>query len=71
MTEQDEQRRRQIEQLLNYAGVGAQSAQAIARNLGGSAQEIEPVLRSLAEEGRIACMDDGKFAAQGSARAST
>ncbi len=60
MTNRDE-RRRQIERLLGYPGVGLLAAPAIAKNLGASPEEIRPVLDALAAEGGVVRTGDGRF----------
>lgn len=58
-----DRRRRQIERLLRFPGVGALAEPAIASNLGVPPGTLNGVLEALEEAGVVVQMDDGRFAA--------
>jgi DNA-binding IclR family transcriptional regulator len=53
--------RQQLEQLLDFPGVGPLPAGAIASNLGVPAGSLDALLDALAETGRVTRADDGRF----------
>ncbi len=61
---QDERdrRRRQIDRLLGYPGVGALSAGAITSNLGVPHGALQEILEALVEDGLVVRTGDGRFA---------
>ncbi len=63
MNREDDQdrRRRQIERLLGFPGVGALDAAAIAVNLGVPAGSLDALLVELTDAGRIVTTEDGRF----------
>ncbi len=57
-----DRRRRQIERLLRFPGVGALAAPAIASNLGVPPGSLDSVLEALEEDGVVVRIEDGRFA---------
>lgn len=61
------ERRRQIERLLAYPGVGALTPHGIASNLGATQEELQAALDTLLSEGRIGQTSDGRLIARATA----
>jgi DNA-binding HxlR family transcriptional regulator len=60
---QVDRRRRQVERLLRFPGVGALAAPAITSNLGVPPGALDSVLETLEEDGVLVRTEDGRFAA--------